>query len=100
MKLTAPFVYQVRLSVNGSDVLTEKMTVLRDIWEDTSFHLENLQTNPECVAEERAGMSNRVAPHYKLTFDPNTHTIDEGKPKNACNKSEIYIYSRLIKYRN
>ncbi|XP_038056272.1 phosphoribosylformylglycinamidine synthase-like [Patiria miniata] len=66
----------VRVSVDGSDVLTDKMTVLRDAWEETSFRLEALQANPECVTEERLGLGQRVAPPYKLTFDPNKHKID------------------------
>ena len=64
--------------MDGSDVLTDKMVALRDIWEETSFRLENLQANPDCVAEERLGLAQRVAPPYKLTFDPNHHKIDTG----------------------
>ena len=49
------------------------MSGLRAIWEETSFRLERLQANPECVAKEESGLAQRVAPPYKLTFDPNIH---------------------------
>ncbi|XP_071786340.1 phosphoribosylformylglycinamidine synthase-like isoform X2 [Asterias amurensis] len=81
----------VRLSVNGTNVLTEKMTFLRDIWEETSFRLENYQTNPECVAEEREGLSKRIAPPYKLTFDPNQHKIDEEIAKPGFVKPKVAV---------
>ena len=66
------------MSVEGCEVLTDKMAALRDIWEETSFRLERLQANPSCVEEERQGLAQRLAPPYHLTFDPNTHPIDEG----------------------
>lgn len=45
------------------------MSRLRDIWEETSFELENYQTNPKCVAEERDGLKNRKTPKWRLSFD-------------------------------
>lgn len=45
------------------------MTYLRDVWEETSFQLENLQANPECVKEEKEGLKSRKPPQWKLTFD-------------------------------
>ena len=50
--------------------LQEKMTVLRDVWEETSFRLELLQTNSDCAREERSGLKGRKAPAWSLTFDP------------------------------
>ena len=44
------------------------MTELRDVWEETSFRLENFQTNTECVKEEAASMKLRTVPPYKLSF--------------------------------
>ncbi|XP_068701529.1 phosphoribosylformylglycinamidine synthase-like [Montipora foliosa] len=60
----------VSLSVGGELVLEQSMVDLRDMWEATSFHLERLQSNPQCVKEEEAGLRKRFAPMYKLSFDP------------------------------
>ena len=57
------------MSVNGSEVLTEKMTVLRDSWEETSFQLEMFQTNATCVTQEREGLKSRAAPPYHVPFE-------------------------------
>lgn len=50
--------------------INEKMSVLRDIWEATGFQLERRQRNPECVAQEEAGLRSRKAPEWKLTYSP------------------------------
>ena len=62
------------MRVGGVEVVSEAMTTLRDIWEDTSFQLEKLQANPACVSQERCGLASRKEPPYKLTFDPH-HVI-------------------------
>lgn len=51
-------------------VLDEDMCVLRSIWEETSYMLDRLQANPDCVDEERKEVYNREGPKYILTFDP------------------------------
>lgn len=61
---------QVHVTVNGQEVLSEKVAILRGWWEDTSFQLERLQANPECVAQEEAGLAKRTEPTYTLTFNP------------------------------
>lgn len=60
------------ISVRHGDVLVlaKKMTELRDIWEATSFALDERQTNPACVAQEKAGLSKRKSPAFHLTFVP------------------------------
>lgn len=61
----------IKISLGGESPLIEgKMTAFRDVWEATSFHLEKRQRNPECVAQEEAGLSSRKAPEWKLTFSP------------------------------
>lgn len=56
----------------GSSVpcVDEKMTALRDLWEETSFRLEHRQRNPECVVQEEAGLKLRKSPEWKLTYTP------------------------------
>lgn len=48
--------------------IDEKTTVLRDLWEATSFQLERRQRNPECVAQEEAGLKSRKIPEWKLSY--------------------------------
>ena len=50
--------------------VADKMTSLRDVWEATSFHLEKRQRNPDCVAQEEAGLKSRKAPQWNLTYTP------------------------------
>jgi phosphoribosylformylglycinamidine synthase len=51
-------------------VLNEDMRVLRDIWEETSYQLERLQTDTGCAEEERKNNFDRKGPQYILTFTP------------------------------
>src|SRR3990167_6060139 len=62
-------------------VLDEDMRVLRGIWEETSHQLNMLQTNPECVLEEKKVIYDRPGPSYKVTFMPEqTHLIPSHPP--------------------
>jgi phosphoribosylformylglycinamidine synthase len=47
---------------SGQVELEDKMTVLRDRWESSSFALEMMQANPACVAQERDSMAVRSTP--------------------------------------
>jgi len=60
----------LRVRVAGETVLEDDVRDLRDIWEATAFELERLQANPECVAQEQAGLRQRSAPPYRLSFEP------------------------------
>ncbi|KAK2168781.1 hypothetical protein LSH36_14g05035 [Paralvinella palmiformis] len=66
---------EVNISVNGQLVIKEKVSKLRDIWEDTSFHLEQYQVSPDCVTRERESLLQRSAPDYCLTFKPKQSDI-------------------------
>uniref|UniRef100_A0A8C5Q8M0 Phosphoribosylformylglycinamidine synthase n=1 Tax=Leptobrachium leishanense TaxID=445787 RepID=A0A8C5Q8M0_9ANUR len=61
---------QVRVCVNGTEVLSEEVGVLRALWEETSFQLERLQTNPTLAAQEEAELRQRDGPKFHLSFDP------------------------------
>lgn len=50
--------------------IENKMTVLRDVWEATSFKLEHRQRNPICVIQEEDGLKHRKVPQWKLTYEP------------------------------
>merc|ERR1719162_1440224 len=61
----------IKIAVGDSSPCIEsKMTVLRDLWEATSFKLEHRQRNPKCVIQEEKGLKLRHAPQWKLTYDP------------------------------
>ncbi|KAL7977699.1 hypothetical protein Chor_009648 [Crotalus horridus] len=60
----------VQVSVNGQQVLAEKVSTLRSWWEATSFQLERLQANPDCVAQEETGLAKRTEPNFTMTFNP------------------------------
>ncbi|XP_064609891.1 phosphoribosylformylglycinamidine synthase-like isoform X2 [Liolophura sinensis] len=83
----------VSVSVGTKEVLTHRMTQLRDLWEQTSFQLERLQCNPECVEQEQAGLRERGEPPYHTPFlitDPMIPlgTSTAGKPKVAIIREE------------
>jgi phosphoribosylformylglycinamidine synthase len=60
----------VRIRCGGLEVLSDDLRDLRDLWEATSFALDRLQANPECVDRERDGLRHRRTPPYSLTFLP------------------------------
>ncbi|KAM9435319.1 phosphoribosylformylglycinamidine synthase [Clarias gariepinus] len=82
----------VRVSLRGQEVLHERLPLLRQIWESTSFQLENLQANPLCILQEQQGLSVRTQPYLKLTFDPAKTQIAKelavGKPRVAVIREE------------
>jgi phosphoribosylformylglycinamidine synthase len=61
---------RARVTVGGAAVLDEDVRDLRDLWEATSFELDRLQADADCVRQEREGLRHRAAPPFKLTFDP------------------------------
>ncbi|XP_013775533.1 phosphoribosylformylglycinamidine synthase-like isoform X1 [Limulus polyphemus] len=81
---------EVSFSVNGIKIFQDKMTLLRDIWEETSFQLELRQTNPDCVNQEKTGLATRTCPPYKKTFEPVQRTPYEilSKPQVAVIREE------------
>jgi phosphoribosylformylglycinamidine synthase len=73
---------------SASPCIDEKMTVLRDLWEATSFQLEMRQRNPKCVVQEEEGLKSRKAPEWKLTYEP--AQTDE-KIMNSDSKHKVAI---------
>jgi phosphoribosylformylglycinamidine synthase len=56
------------LSNSFDCLIEEKITDLRDLWEETSFELDMYQSNPVTVQQEKEGMKNRKNPKYNVTF--------------------------------
>ncbi len=60
----------VSIRFNGEVALADDVRDLRDIWEETSFQLDQLQANPECVEQERSGLRERSGPQFEVTYAP------------------------------
>merc|ERR1719440_1451215 len=58
------------LNVGTECLLDSSVTELHGIWEATSFQLERLQCALPCVEQEEAGMKDRKAPRFSVTFAP------------------------------
>jgi len=83
---------QIKVAVNGSPVLAEEMVVLRALWEETSYQLERLQANVDCVEQEKNNIYDRRGPEYVLPFEPAATPAArleaEDKPKVAILRDE------------
>jgi phosphoribosylformylglycinamidine synthase len=83
---------EIHIQVNNQPVLKEDMRVLRAVWEETSYHLDRLQANPDCVDEERKVNFDRKGPQYILTFSPQNTSQkfleNDVKPKVAVLREE------------
>ena len=82
----------VTVTVNGAPVLDEYLCKLRDIWEETSFFLELMQSNPGSARAERANICYRSGPNYVIPYAPETTSDDclcsISKPKIAILREE------------
>ncbi len=81
---------RIKIKFNNETALDEDMRLLRDIWEETSFELDKLQANPECVEEERSVNFDREGQNFILTFNPDNPPISPflTKPKVAIIREE------------
>jgi len=79
----------IRIRVDGTWLLEQPMTELRDCWEATSFELEKLQAAPELVVQEQEGLRHRRTPPWHLGFDPGrSGPRPEGNPRVAILREE------------
>ncbi|KAM3291448.1 hypothetical protein P3S67_019737 [Capsicum chacoense] len=78
----------VELRIDGITHLNEKTSVLRDMWEDTSFQLEKFQRLASCVELEKEGLKNRREPSWKLSFTP---TFTDDKYMTAVSKPKVAV---------
>ncbi|KHN07581.1 Putative phosphoribosylformylglycinamidine synthase, chloroplastic/mitochondrial [Glycine soja] len=60
----------IEVKVDGETYLTEKTSILRDMWEETSFQLEKFQRLASCVDMEKEGLKHRYEPSWELPFTP------------------------------
>ncbi|PAN26759.1 hypothetical protein PAHAL_5G036500 [Panicum hallii] len=83
---------EIEVFVDGNLHLKEKTSDLRDLWEETSFQLEELQRLKSCVKLEKEGLKSRTSPSWSLSFTPRftdeNLLIASSKPKVAIIREE------------
>lgn len=83
---------QIEVKYGGQGVLSEDMKLLKAVWQETSFELEKLQSNPGCAEAERKAGYDRSGLNFHLTFAPGLTTEEklkaEYKPKIAIMREE------------
>jgi phosphoribosylformylglycinamidine synthase len=77
------------------EILHERVPLLRDIWEQTSFELEKRQANVVCVQEEQRDLSSRTSPPYRVTYQLDNIPKIIGNSFNSTLLIYIYIYISL-----
>lgn len=61
----------VIVKANDKEVLEDKMIRLRQIWEETSTQIDQLQANSDCVKQEAKENTQLIdPPAYRLSFSP------------------------------
>lgn len=82
----------VHVQWEKNTVLSSDIRDLRDDWERTSFALERLQANEECVEQEQGGLQQRTGPTFKVpwqTLSTPTNVLQlPMKPKVAVLREE------------
>ena len=86
---------EIIIQVNDEIASKEKMQELRAVWEETSYQLDRLQANPDCVEEEKTVNFDRKGPQYVLTFVPGNPPIlpsqKEGKAESENTVPKVAI---------
>ncbi|KAF5741880.1 hypothetical protein HS088_TW10G00887 [Tripterygium wilfordii] len=78
----------IQLKVDDETYLNEKTSVFRDMWEETSFHLEKFQRLASCVDMEKEGLKYRHEPQWKLSFTP---SFTDEKYMTAASKPKVAV---------
>lgn len=59
---------RLNISVGGQEVINLTVLEAARLWEETSYQLEKLQTNPACAEEEYHSLTNRAYSTYHVPF--------------------------------
>ncbi|KAJ8752513.1 hypothetical protein K2173_004801 [Erythroxylum novogranatense] len=78
----------IELKVDGIAYLNEETSILRDMWEETSFQLEKFQRLASCVDLEKEGLKSRHEPLWKLSFTP---SFTDEKYMTALSKPKVAV---------
>ncbi len=83
---------KILVTYNLQKVLESDMCVLREWWEETSYHIERLQMNSRCADEERKNIFDRKGLNYTIPFQPKptpAHVLEaKDKPEVAVLREE------------
>lgn len=71
----------IKIYQNDELLFNESMLFLRDLWEETSFRLDALQANLDCVNEERKSVFSRKGLSYQIKDENFTTIIKKNKAK-------------------
>jgi phosphoribosylformylglycinamidine synthase len=74
---------KILVTYRSQKVLESDMPILREWWEETSYHIERLQMNSQCADEERKNIFDRKGPSYVIPFKlkPTPASILKAKSK-------------------
>ncbi|MFC1951191.1 phosphoribosylformylglycinamidine synthase, partial [Chloroflexota bacterium] len=61
---------QINFVYGGTNVLSKDMCVLRSVWQETSYQIEKLQSNPKCAESEFKAGYDRPGLNFNLSFTP------------------------------
>ncbi|XP_026328258.1 phosphoribosylformylglycinamidine synthase [Hyposmocoma kahamanoa] len=79
---------EVVIKVNGEKVLNTSLIDVFRMWEETSYQLERLQANSDCIKQEWNGLEKRKGATYKVTFDPTAAVVKTKSIKVAVLREE------------
>lgn len=79
---------QVVINLNGVNVLDTVLIDVFRMWEETSYRLECLQANTDCVLQEWKVLEKRKGATYNVTFDPTAAVIKTKSIKVAVLREE------------
>ncbi|XP_072940350.1 phosphoribosylformylglycinamidine synthase [Epargyreus clarus] len=65
----------VVVKVNEQKVLDTTLIKVFRMWEETSYQLECLQANSDCIKQEWNGLEKRKGVTYNVTFDPSAAVV-------------------------
>ncbi|KAJ0046007.1 hypothetical protein Pint_06354 [Pistacia integerrima] len=78
----------IELNVDRVTHLNEKTSLVRDMWEETSFELEKFQRLAYCVESEKEGLKSRHEPSWELSFTP---SFTDEKYMTATSKPKVAV---------
>jgi phosphoribosylformylglycinamidine synthase len=78
---------RIRIHHNLHPLMDESMLQLRQVWMETSFRLDQIEADPECIVQERQAMARLLTPPpLRLSFAPSKKPVDirfRDRPKAA-----------------
>lgn len=77
-----------KIHVNGELAMAGNVLDALDLYEATSFALEALQCDPECVLTERKSLRERHAPNWEISFSTLGKSMKSTRPRIAVLREE------------